>query len=120
MSTIGPVKAFPVTIAAQATTAAVLSSEVDLGGSYNKMAIIIPSMTSGGDVGIYAAEATGGTFRRVYLSQTVTSAPVAFNVLSSITNCIVPIPGSYQFVKVYMTTAATSAGNIFYILASAN
>ncbi len=120
MATIGPVKAFTVTIAAQATTAAVLSSEVDLGGGYNHYSLIIPSMTSGGDIGIYAAEKTGGTFRKVYLGQSLTSAPVAFNVISSISNCMVPIPAGYQFCKVYMTTAATSAGNTFYIIATAN
>ena len=120
MSTIGPVKVFSVTIAAQGTTAAVASDAIDLGGGYSHINLVIPSMTSGVDIQFLVSETASGTFRKLYYPPTTTSAPAAVNIISSITNCCVGIPCGFQFFKIYLTTAATAAGQTFSIIATAN
>jgi hypothetical protein len=69
MSTIGPVKAFPVTM----TCGATLTSAFDLGGSYGKVMLGIPTNASGSFY-VRASDSETGTFRRLYHAADVDTA----------------------------------------------
>ena len=114
MSTIGAVKAFPVSMATLAT----LTSAIDVGGSYKRMLIEIPTMVSGTDIYIQGSNKIDGTFRRIYQSEsssgTRTNVPLAFG--SAITNCLVGFVPVCQFIKLEFTTAATANAHSFKVV----
>jgi hypothetical protein len=117
MSTVGPIKAFPVSVA----TAATSSNAIDLGGSYASLMLGIPTMASGTDHYIKVSDTESGTFRRLYHAPDVdTAVPTVVQIDSSVTNCFVPIKGSAQFVKIELSTAATAASHVYKILCSTN
>lgn len=115
--TIGAIKPFTITLASGITA----SSALDLGGGYNRVMVGIPTMTSGTDICIQASDSENGTFRRIYMEPKVdSSAPVVFQVASSITNCFVPVNIAAQFLKIEFTTACEDSGHSFKILCSTN
>lgn len=117
MATIGPIKPFSVTIASASTS----SSGIDLGGSYNRVMIGIPTMTSATDIFFRASEAIDGTYRRIYHRPKVdstTPTPVQFD--SSVTNCFVPIDVAAQFFQIAYTSATTDTSQTFKIICSPN
>jgi hypothetical protein len=92
-----------------------LTSALNLGTGWQNVYLEIPTMTSGCDVYLKAADAADGTFRRVYTK--VNSATVAnpWYVLSSITNCLVDMPAGLQHVKVELSTAMTATSVNFKV-----
>lgn len=111
----GPSKAFPVTMASGGT----LTSEVNLGKSYNGVVLMIPSMTSAHDgISIYCSESSAGTFR-ILKHQCINSSTVTTNdyvISSSATNCYVPLPiGGIQYLKV-QTSSTVAHGCTFKII----
>lgn len=102
----GPVQKFAVATMASGAT---LSTEVDLSKSFSRVYLEIPSMASGTDVFLQGANASGGTFRRIYMAPSNSDdTPSAWSVDSTITNCFVEIPGALRFVKVELGTAMTA------------
>lgn len=108
---------YDATIASFATT----SSAIDLSASYNKNYLIVPTMTSGSEVRIQAAESMSGTYRNVHMFP-VNSSTVAVNMFkipSSVTNAVVEMPAGLRFVKVEVTAVVSfSAG--FKIICGGN
>lgn len=100
-----PVKVFTVTM----TSGTTFSTMIDMGTSYEGYILEVPSMSSGGNIYIQGAEASDGTFRRVYFKATsTTAAPV--QVLSSVSNALVPIDTRLpQFVRIELSTATADA-----------
>lgn len=88
----------PATISSFSTS----SSEVNLGGSYHAVYLVVPTMTSNSTLYVQASDASGGTFRRVLQKDPASAAAsVDFMVLSSTTNRIVQVPlHGLQYVKV--------------------
>jgi hypothetical protein len=115
MSTIGPVKAFPVTM----TCGATLTSAFDLGGSYGKVMLGIPTNASGSFY-VQASDSATGTFRRLYHAADVdTATPTVLVINSSVSNCYVGIPMGAQFGKIEMSTAPSFALG-FKVICSTN
>lgn len=111
----GPVKVFSTTIASGAT----LSSEVNLGQAWNVAYLEIASMTSNAQHHIQAAATSGGTYRRVTVNPvtmtTQAAALVVWQVHSSVTSHMVPIPPGLQYVKVE-TDVSMAGGQAYRIL----
>ena len=107
----GPTQKFKVDIASGAT----LSNQADLGRGWGRISLEIPTMASGTDLFIQAANSTSGTFRRYH--HRLTSAldtPAAMNVNSSITNCLLPLEFvNAQYLKVELSTAMTATSASF-------
>jgi len=117
MSTIGPVKAFTVTMSTGTTS----TSAINLGGSFEKIMIGIPTMASGTNHYFKVSDSESGTFRRLYHNSTVgTAKPTVVVVDSSVTNCYVPINCSAQFLKIELTTAATAAAHTYKLICGVN
>jgi hypothetical protein len=93
-----------------------LTSALDLGRAWRNVYLEVPTMTSGTNVYLKAADASDGTFRRVYLS--ANSATVQSNlwqVASSITQCLVEAPAGLRHLKVELTTAMTATSVNFKV-----
>ncbi len=109
-----PAKAFTASMVSGGT----FSSAIDLGYGWTKICVAIPSMASGADLYFQAADSLNGTYRRIFHAPTVTSAAVVFTVASGITNCILPLHVSPQFVRVEATTAPASTAYTFTFICS--
>lgn len=96
----GPARHFAVYTCTM-TSGATLTNQIDLGGSFTNVFLEIPAMTNAVHF-IKAANSTGGTFRRVYNApiNSATIAANAFAIVSTATNCMVPIPEGLQYLKV--------------------
>lgn len=115
--TVGAVKPFTITM----PTGTTLTSALDLSGSFGKLLLGIPTMTSGTDIFIQASDSASGTFRRIYYPGYVdTATPAVLQLNSSITNCYLPVDANAQFLKIEFTTAASDSSHTFKILASTN
>jgi hypothetical protein len=115
MSTIGPVKVFTKTIASGATVAS-----FSVGGGYRAYQLVVPSMASGGDVRLSVSADEGATYKTLYHAPVVNStAPVLFNIASSISNMIVGVPPLGQHFQVSVTTAATATAYQFSVICTA-
>lgn len=96
-------------------SAATFSGEIDLGVTYANYAIEIPSMASGSEVFINGAETTGGTYRRIYFKAT-SATPVAIQIPSSVSNCIVNLNAALpRYVKVEVQSATADTAYTFRI-----
>jgi hypothetical protein len=118
MAYVGNVAVFTVSLASGVTT----SSGIDLGGSYGKIAVGIPSMASGGNTVFYGSDALDGTYQPIYLVQnSAPNTPVQVSIASSVSNALVNIfPITCQYLKVGVSTAATATQYTFKIYCSAN
>ncbi len=105
-------KAFSLTIASGVS----LSSALDLGYGWNHVAVSIPTMASGSDINFFAAEAAGGTYRKLYHAPNTASAAVAYTITSGITNCILPLNVRAQNMKIQLTTATSDTAYTFYFV----
>jgi hypothetical protein len=116
--TIGPVKAFSVT----ASSGVTYTSAIDLAGAYGKYLFVIPTMTSGSDLGLLVSDTEDGTFRRLYAKAIVTPTftVAAMNFDSAITNCAIPIEVSAQFIKVEIKSAMTASTAQFQFICCSN
>jgi len=117
MSTIGAVKVFTATL----TTGSTSTSAIDLSGGYGKIMVGIPTMTSGCDHYFQVGDTATGTFRRLYHPSTVATAdPKVVTVVSSVTNCYVPLNVNGQFLKIEVTTAASDTSHTYKFICSPN
>lgn len=113
----GPVQVFAVSMASGET----LSTAVDLQKAFNKISIVIPTMTSGTDVYLQGcATSTGGTYRRInHAPTTVSSVVGAQFVGSAVTRCIVPFNNVHvRYLKIELSTAMTATTAGFEIICS--
>lgn len=98
---------------------ATASSEVDLGRSFQVIAVEVPAMTSNTAAHIQVSDTSGGTFRRIAFAPVATATSAAYDlcISSAATNRIVvipnPIPG--RFVKIE-TTAVVSFSAAYKIV----
>ena len=117
MATIGVSKTYTVTM----TTGSTLTSALDLGGSYGKLLLGIPTMTSGCNHYVHVGDSESGTFRRLYYPGYVdTGDPAVVDIDSSVTNCYVPIEAHAQYVKLEVSTAASDTSHTYKIIGSTN
>jgi hypothetical protein len=115
MSTIGPVKAFTVTMTCGLTA----TSAFDLGGSYGKVSVGIPTFPSG-DFYFQVSDKIDGTFRRLYHQADVATAdPTVVTIASTVSNCYVGVPMYAQYGKIEISTAP-STSLAFKVLCSTN
>lgn len=94
-------------------SAGTLTSEFVLTNGYSAAYLEIPAMTSSSTHYLVAAATTGGTYRRVK-QWNVASAAVSldYQILSSTTNSVVPIPAGLKYVK--LETQDTINNGAFY------
>lgn len=104
---------------ASLTSGATLSDEVDIGQSWGKVYLQIPTMASG-SLYVHASPETGGTFTRVVEEKFNTATAHAdFVINSSVTQRIVPIPvHGCRFLKIENTSGATDVTTTFKIICS--
>lgn len=97
---------FSTTINATATESGI----INLGRTWDRVALEVPTTPSASDFFIQASVSSGGTFRRVTqrIPNTVSVQGFDFKISSLVTNRIVPIPNNFQFLKVEASTANTS------------
>ena len=109
-----PSQSYSMVVASGAT----LSSQIDIGCGYNHMMLEIPTMASGTDVRIQGSLHSGGTFRPIHHRPTNSNdVPVAVNVDSSITNCMLHLEFvNARYLKIELTTAMTATSAIFGIV----
>lgn len=107
-----PAKAFGLTIASGVS----LSTYVDLAYGWNFVHVSVPTMASGSGMNFFGAEAAAGTYRQLYIPPTVTSAGVAFSLASTVTNCLMRMPATPQFLKVQLPTATSDTSYTFYFI----
>lgn len=107
----GPRAVYTVNLASNTT----LTSALDISRAWRNVYLEIPTMTSGCDIYLQAADSATGTFRRVYSK--VNSATVAnpWYILSSITQCLVDVPAGLRHLKVEITTAMTATSVNFKV-----
>lgn len=112
----GAVTKFFSTMSSAGTT----SAEVNLGRNWEKVYLVVPSLTSNSQIHIKASESAGGTFRRIChpaINSSTVSTPNDFAIGSAATNRMVPIPNGFQYLKVE-TTATVDSGQTFTIICS--
>lgn len=105
------------TFQATMTSGATLTSEVKLSRSWQNMLLVIPSMTSNSEVRLQVSDTSGGTYRQL-MHPAINSSTVGTNIYkiaSSATNCAVPIPAGYQYIKIE-TTATVDSGTVFKVI----
>jgi hypothetical protein len=106
-----PVDIYSKTIASGVT----MSSAFVLNKSYNKISLVIPSMASGTNIMFRVAPTESGDYKKLFHQPTVTSAAVSFVIVSSISDCVVPIPNLHaQYIKIEHSSATTVAGGNAY------
>jgi hypothetical protein len=99
-------------------SAGTLSSEVKLLRNFEKVYLVVPSMTSNSQIHIQGSEVAGGTFRRIChpaINSSTVSTPNDFSIASAATNRIIPIPNGFAYIKVE-TTATVDDGCSFKII----
>lgn len=112
----GLVRQYQVTMASGGT----LTAQLDLGRSFNTMYFVVPSMVSNSQIFIQGSEVTGGNYRRIkmpVINTTTVAAPNDFNIASAATNCMVPMPNGFQYLKIE-TTATVDNGQTFKVICS--
>jgi hypothetical protein len=112
----GPVQVFSISM----TCGATLSSYVDLQKAYNKITVMVPSMTSTTDIYFQASDEAGGTYRRLFHPpNSVSSTAGALFLSSSITNCVVPLNHvNVRYLKIEHSSAMTAAAASYKIICS--
>lgn len=108
---VSPVLAFTKTMATGATVAT-----FNVNGGYDRYTLHVPSMASGGNLSIQVANSETGTYRTLYLPQSLTSAPVALSIASSISNAAIDMPFLGQYFTVNLTTATTASAYQFTVV----
>lgn len=109
----GPVKVYTATMSSAGT----LSSEINLAQNWDSLFLEIPTMTSNTQLHIQAANASGGTYRRIK-HPSVNASTVSTNdfaIASAATSCLVPIPNGVQFIKIE-ATATVDNGAVFRVI----
>ncbi len=114
MGTVGACIAFTKTMSTGATVAT-----FNVGGSFNRYFLMIPSMASNGDVRLNVSP-DDSTYKALYHAPTVaTATPTLFNIASSISNCVIEVPALSQYFQVAITTATTATAYQFTVICGA-
>lgn len=93
-----------------------LTSAIDLGRAYPSVYVEISSSPSQSEHRFLAAASLGGVYNTIY-HPAINSATVACNIYkipSGVTGALVPVPGGFQFMKVF-ATAAMDNGTVYRI-----
>lgn len=108
--------ASPRVFTATMSSGGTLTSSADLGSSHHYNYLHIPTMTSNTQIHIQVCDTSTGTFRRVYFASSNLATPTnnPFGISSAATNCVVPIPNGFRFMKIE-TTATVDDGASFKI-----
>ena len=114
MSTMGTTRIFPLTM----TSGGVSSTVAFIGGTYQKYALAVPTMTSGTDIRLAVSDSATGTVRTLYHSPTVTSAAVVFNIVSAVSQAMVPVNLVGEYVKILHTTTCSDTSHQYAIYCS--
>lgn len=111
-----PVSVYRTSMASGATS----TTAIDLQHSWSRIHLVIPTMTSGGDIYLLASDSLTGTYRRVFHDSNTNSAVVGAHYFTSVvTNCIIPLHNvQLQYLKVELTTAAADQGFTFKFICS--
>ena len=108
----GAISVFTATMSSGGT----LTSEVDFGNrQWEKVYLAVPSMASNTQLHIQVCTESGGTYRRVkhpMINSSTVSTPNDFAIASAATNCYVPIPNGFRFLKIE-STATVDGGASF-------
>jgi hypothetical protein len=100
----GPVKKYAVTFASGAT----VTSEVDLGRAYSQIYLELNSATTF-NYNIQAANASGGSFKRIYHppadNDAVVTAVEITSATAGLNGAIVKLPVTAQYMKIESQTA---------------
>lgn len=92
-----------------------LTSSLDLGGSYDRVWVVVPAGTpQAADTYLFVQGSINGTtyFRTTYVvPNTSTVALNDFRIVSNTTSRIVPVPNfGFQYIRLEATAVATAAG----------
>lgn len=96
-----------------------LSSAADLQIAYRRVYLKVPTMTSGTDLCLQGSH-DGVTYCRIYHPSVQSSSVQTplYQIPSSVTQAIVPIPDGFRYLKVEQISAMTANGAAFVIIAS--
>jgi len=112
-SAFGTFKAFT-----QTCTSASTSVTFDFAGAYDSYLLLVPSMPSGSNIQFRVSDSISGTYRTLFEDQETrtqtASAPVAWYLPSSVSNCAIQVPHLGQYAQLVLTTATTSVGGNAY------
>lgn len=100
------------------TSGATLSSALDLRQGWSDVSLKIPSFSSASDIFIHGAIASNGTYVRV-MHPPINSATAAvsdFKIASGISGRIIPIPSTYQHIKIELSTGQTDVTSTFHVI----
>lgn len=106
-----PVKVFAVTM----TSGATFSNSADLGTSFNRMYLQIPTMASG-SLHVNGSVDNSNFFRIMRDQGNTTTVHSTFVIDSSVTQRIVPIPGGIRYMRVESTSGCTDVVSTLYII----
>jgi hypothetical protein len=91
---------------------------IDLSRAWRNVYLEIPTMTSGTDLYLQASS-NNSTFRRVFQRvNTATAQAAVVSIRSSVTNCLVDIPGGNRYVAIELSTAMTASTATFKLICS--
>lgn len=114
---LGACLAFTKTAATGAT-----SVTFDVGGAYDSYMIVIPSMASGTGLQFRLCATASGTYRTLFedreSTSPTTSAPIAYAIASSVTNCCFRVPHLAQYFQIALGTATTGTSYEFTVICS--
>jgi len=104
----------PYTSVLELTSGATLTSSANLGRTYRRVYLEVPTMASG-DLYIHAS-IDGTNFKRV--TEADPNQGTDFIIASAVTNRIVPIPAGFQYYKIENSSGATDTTTVFNIVGS--
>ena len=111
----GPVQVFTVSMASAVSQ----STAINLGKSFSKVSLVVPSMASGTEFGFKVSDALAGTYQTFYHQPTVTSGAVSFSIASAVSKCVVPLPNLHvQYVKVFLASQTVDSAYQFSLICS--
>ena len=97
------------------SVSATLSAEVDLGGDYEFLLVLIPTITNS-TVTVQVAEASGGTFLPVYALDDDATGNFAHATSAATTTMAVTFRiGGVQFIKILCGSAQTTTDKTFRV-----
>lgn len=100
------------------TSGATLSSALDLKQGWGELALQIPSFSSGDDIYLQGAITSNGTYVRIMHPpvNTGTAEVNDFKIESGLAGRIIPIPATFQHLKVELNSGQTDVTSTFNVI----
>lgn len=100
------------------TSGATLSSALDLQQGWREVSLKIPSFSSGDDIYLHGAIASNGTYVRIMHPpvNTGTAEVNDFKIESGLAGRIIPIPSTYQHLKIELNSGQTDVTSVFHVI----